>query len=74
MTGPFNVAYNVSSRDNLPVYAYNIVVAVFGRSEKDLQAQTIAYAQQGLIDPVENLKSSKVYVYQGGVDTINPTC
>lgn len=72
MTGPFNVAYNVSSRNILQVYAINVVAAVLGRSEKELEAQTIAYAKQGLIDPIENLKSSKVYVYQGGFDPVNP--
>lgn len=74
MLGPFGIGYNISGRGFLPAYVISTYAAVFTRSAGELEAQAIAMANQGLIDPVANLKDSKAYVFDGGLDPVYPQC
>ena len=41
-------------------------------TEAGILDQTLLLADQGLIDPVENLKYDQVFIFQGLIDTVVP--
>ena len=43
-----------------------------GPSVDDLYQETLALAEAGLIDPVENMREDKVFIFTGTLDSVVP--
>ena len=43
-------------------------------TDEEIVLETLRLAEEGLIDPVENMREDSVLIFQGILDTIVPWC
>ena len=41
-------------------------------ADEDILTKTLALAEQGLIDPVNNMEQDNIFIFQGLIDTVVP--
>ena len=47
-------------------------ISAYADDDDAIFAETVKLAEEGVIDPIENLMDDKIYIFQGLVDSIVP--
>ena len=68
-TGKTDLIFKISGMGSVAGAPY---ISAYEVTEAGILDQTLALADQGLIDPVDNLKYDQVFIFQGLIDTIVP--